>query len=318
MSTPAPSPVAIDIADAFLAEPEGLAGTKALLVMRHGEVILERYADGVMSDTTLVSWSMAKSFTQAVLGLAVADGLLDPEQPAPVAAWQDDERRHITIRHLLTMRSGLRFREDYVDGSNSDVIEMLFGGGKLDVAAYAIAQPLEHEPGTFWQYSSGTTNILCRIIGDAVGGGPDGLRAYVEARLLRPLDMGRATMRFDGAGTFIGSSFLYATAREFATFGELYRLGGTWNGTRLLPEGWTEQARTPTPTPATEEYGYANHWWLWPSAGAFAALGYQGQHCVVVPDRGLVVVRLATTPDEHKRWSRALLHRLIEAFPISD
>lgn len=316
MST-VPSPVATAIADAFLTEPEGLAGTKALLVMRHGEVVLERYAEGVSADTTLVSWSMAKSFTQAVLGLAVEDGLLDPDQPAPIAAWQHEERSAITIRHLLTMRSGLRFREDYVDGANSDVIEMLWGAGKLDVAAYAVAQPLEHPPGEHWQYSSGTTNILCRIIGDAVGGGADGLRAYVQERLLRPLGMHRATMRFDAAGTFIGSSFLYATAREFATFGELYRLGGIWGGTRLLPEGWTEEARTPTPTPATEEYGYANHWWLWPYPGAFAAHGYEGQHCVVVPDRGLVVVRLATTPDEHKRWARALLHRLIEAFPVT-
>ena len=312
-----PAPVvAHDIADAFLHEPDGLAATQALLVMAGGEVVLERYGAGVTPHTTLVSWSMAKSVTQALVGLLVADGRLDIDAPVPVPAWAGDERRTITMAHLLHMRSGLRFREDYGD-QQSDVVEMLFGAGRGDVAGFAAAMPLVHPPGSHWEYASGTTNIICRIAGDLVGGGADGLRAYVQERLFGPLGMTSATMRFDDAGTFIGSSFLYATALDYARFGELYRLGGCWDGVRILPEGWTELARTATPTPESEAYGYASHWWLWPYPGSFAAHGYEGQHIVVVPDRQLVVVRLATTPDAHKWWPRALLHRLIETFPVS-
>lgn len=310
------SAVASDLADAFVNEPEGIAQTKALLVMQRGQVVLERYAVDVASTTTLVSWSMAKSVTQAVVGLLVADGLLDIHAPAPVAQWAHDERSAITVAQLLNMRSGLRFVEEYTDES-SDVVEMLFGAGKDDVAGFAAAMPLVHPPGTRWEYASGTTNIICRIIGDIIGGGAEGMRAYVNERLFGPLGMSSATIRFDTAGTFIGSSFMYASALDYARFGELYRLDGVWNGQRMLPLGWVDNARTPTPTPAGEAYGYGSHWWLWPYPGSFAAHGYEGQHIVVVPDRELVVVRLATTPDPNKWWPRALLHRLIETFPVT-
>ena len=308
--------VARNIADAFVNEPEGIAETKALLVMQGGRVVLERYAVDVAAHTTLVSWSMAKSVTQAIVGLLVLDGLLDVDAPAPVAQWADDARSAITVAQLLNMRSGLRFVEEYTNQS-SDVVEMLFGSGQADVAGFAAGMPLVHQPGTHWEYASGTTNIICHIIGDLIGGGPDGMRAYVNERLFAPLGMTTASIRFDAAGTFIGSSFMYASALDYARFGELYRLDGVWNGQRILPEGWMDQARTATPTPAGGAYGYGSHWWLWPYPGSFAAHGYEGQHIVVVPDRELVVVRLATTPDTNKWWPRALLHRLIETFPVT-
>lgn len=310
------SAVANDIANAFVNEPDGIGQTEALLVMQRGQVVLERYGADVAAHTTLVSWSMAKSVTQAIVGLLVTDGLLDIDAPAPVAQWADDARREITVAQLLNMRSGLRFEEEYTSQS-SDVVEMLFGTGKDDVAGFAAAMPLEYPPGTQWAYASGTTNIICRIVGDIVGGGADGMRAYVNERLFAPLGMTTATIRFDTAGTFIGSSFMYASALDYARFGELYRLDGVWDGRRILPQGWVDQARTPTPTPADEAYGYGSHWWLWPYPGSFAAHGYEGQHIVVVPDRELVVVRLATTPDNNKWWPRALLHRLIEAFAVT-
>jgi CubicO group peptidase (beta-lactamase class C family) len=319
----AASPVAQQQCDAFFDAPTELRNTLALVVLVDGVPVLERYGVNSMSgepiaaETKLISWSMAKSVTHALVGLAVADGLLDLEAPAPVSAWRNDDRRNITLQQLLNMRSGLAFREDYVDSAESDVVTMLFKEGKDDVAAFAAAFPLEHQPGSFWSYSSGTTNIICRILGDAIGGGEEGMRAYLTDRLFAPIGITDADPHFDAAGTFIGSSFLYLTAGDFCRFGELYRNDGCDpSGTRVLPAGWVDHARTPTPTPDTEAHRYGAHWWLWQYPGSFAAHGYQGQHLIVVPDRRLTVLRLANTPDELKAWPRALLHRLIEAFPV--
>ena len=275
--------------------------TLAELVVHDGTVVYEDYGPDTDHATPLISWSMGKSVIQALVGIAVRDGLLDIDAPAPVPEWQhdDDPRRAITLRQLLNMRSGLRFVEDYVDDGISDCLAMLFGPGQPDVAAYAAALPLEHEPGTVFNYSSGTTNIVSRVLGDAVGGGEAGMRAFMTRELFGPLGMTSADPRFDSAGTFIGSSFLYCTAREFARFGELYLADGVWEGRRILPEGWVEFARTAVPVPADEEFGYGAHWWLWDTKGfpgTFAAHGYEGQYTIVRPNRGLVAVRLGKTP----------------------
>jgi len=275
--------------------------TLAEVVVHRGEVVHELYGPGTEPATTLISWSTAKSVTHALAGIAVRDGLLDLDAPAPVPEWASDARRTITLRHLLNMRSGLRFVEDYVDDSISHCIDMLFGSGKDDVAAYAAALPLDHEPGSIFNYSSGTTNIVSRIVGQAVGGGEVGMRAFMQDELFGPLGMTSADPRFDVAGTFIGSSFLYCTARDFARFGELYLVDGLWNGQRILPEGWVEFGRTAVPVPADEEFGYGAHWWLWDShgfPGTFAAHGYEGQYIIVCPGRELVLVRLGKTPVE--------------------
>ncbi|MFZ9630131.1 MAG: serine hydrolase domain-containing protein, partial [Ilumatobacteraceae bacterium] len=246
--------------------PDAAHGTSlALVVQLAGSVVYERYGTlpdtpfgpggPVTAETTLVSWSMAKSITHALVGLAVADGLLEVDVPAPVPSWRGPDKAAITLQHLLNMQSGLEFVEDYVDAGVSHCIEMLFGSGEDDMASYAAALPLVHEPGTCWNYSSGTTNIVASIVGDAVAaasgipsGDADGRRAALEAymgeRLFGPLGMSSATARFDTAGTFVGSSFVFATARDFARFGELYRLDGvTPDGRRLLPAGWVDHAR---------------------------------------------------------------------------
>jgi CubicO group peptidase (beta-lactamase class C family) len=275
--------------------------TLAELVLHGGEVVHEEYAPSAGPDTTLISWSTAKSVTHALVGIAVRDGLLDVDAPAPVAEWTGDERAAITLRQLLHMCSGLRFVEDYVDDSISHCIEMLFGAGQSDVAGYAAALPLDHRPGSVFNYSSGTTNIVSRIVGQAVGGGEAGMRTFMQDELFDPLGMTSADPRFDAAGTFIGSSFLYCTARDFARFGQLYLAGGVWDGRRLLPEGWVEFARARAPVPVDEEFGYGAHWWLWDGhgfPGTFAAHGYEGQYIIVRPDRELVVVRLGKTPVE--------------------
>jgi CubicO group peptidase (beta-lactamase class C family) len=300
--------------DRLMAQPPELGLTLAVLAVQGGEVVLEAYGADTTADTPLISWSTAKSVTQALLGIAIRDGYLDADldQPAPVPEWQggNDPRRAITVRQLLTMTSGLRFVEDYVDSEISHCLDMLFGAGQKDVAAYAADLPLEHEPGTFWSYSSGTTNILARMIGDAVGG-PDAMRAFMHDELFGPLGMTSADPRFDDAGTFVGSSFLYATTRDYARFGELYLAGGR----DILPGGWVDLARTPVPiVPPDEPSGYGAHWWVWRRPefpGAFAAHGYEGQYIVVAPDRDLVFVRLGKTPADLRPNLVAVLQEII-------
>jgi CubicO group peptidase (beta-lactamase class C family) len=322
-------PIALDHAtpalrravDALLAQPDELGVTQALVVVQGGRIIAEGYGPETSAESTLISWSMAKSVTQNLFGLMVGDGLLSIDDRAPIAEWANDERAAITIRDLLAMRSGLRFVEDYVDDAISHCIDMLFGAGKDDVAGYAASQPLEHPISSRFSYASGTTNILCRIASQLLGPGPDGVGAYLNDRLFGPLGMTSATPKFDGAGTFIGSSFLYATARDFARFGEFNRLDGVWNGQRLLPEGWVSYARTPTPVPETESYGYGAQWWLWPWKDSFAAHGYEGQRILIVPEVELVVVRLGKTPETANVALRAALEAIVDAvvgsFPSS-
>lgn len=291
--------------------------TFAMLVLVDGQPVAEHYGREINAATTLISWSMAKSVTHALVGLLVGDGLLSIEDPAPIAQWQSDDRRSITVAHLLNMKSGLMFNEDYVDASVSHCIEMLFGAGQHDVAGYACALPLEHEPGTCFNYSSGTTNIVCSIARDLVGGGEHGMRTYLSERLFGPLGMTSTVPRFDRAGTFIGSSFLYATAREFAAFGELYRNDGVVTGARILPEGWVRHATTPTPVPETEEHGYGAHWWLWPEYGGFGAHGYEGQRIIVIPGRRLTIVRLGKSPEARRLNMHTYLRRVVEAVPVA-
>jgi CubicO group peptidase (beta-lactamase class C family) len=229
------------------ASPHG--ETLALLVVHRGRLVFERYASGKDEAATFPSWSMAKSMLHAVVGMLVGEGRLALDAPAPVAAWRrdGDPRAAITLDQLLRMVDGLDFVEHYEASGRSDVIEMIFRTGSADVAAYAIARPLLHPPGTFWNYASGTSNIVARIVGDAVGGGGDAMRAFLHERLFDPIGMRSAKPRFDAAGTFLGSSYVFATARDFARFGLLYLRDGIWDGVRLLPHGWVDHARRETP-----------------------------------------------------------------------
>lgn len=304
----------------------------AMVVMQGGEIVAERYgtrpanelhpASPVTPETPLISWSMAKSIAHAAVGILVGDGLLDPAAPAPVPQWQGTEKAAITVLDLLEMRSGLRFVEDYVDGDASHCIDMLFGSGAGDHAAYAAALPLDHEPGTVWNYSSGTSNIVARIIGDAIadryGSGEDGMRRFLRERLFAPCAMTTASPRFDGAGTWVASSYVDASARDFARFGELYRNGGvTPTGERILPEGWADHARVQVAvddeaTDIPGGLGYGRHWWLWLDfPGSLAAHGYDGQFTIVVPDRELTVVHLGRTDVSVRATLVEGLHALV-------
>lgn len=293
--------------------------TVAMVVVHHGRVVHEHYGESVTTSTPLISWSMAKSITDALVGMCVGDGLLDAHAPAPVAQWQGDARSAITLQNLLEMRSGLRWIEDYVDGETSDVIAMLFGAGKDDHAQYAIDCPLEYEPGSTWVYSSGTTNVICRILADALGDVP-GSHARMDgllARLFGTLGM-TAEPRFDAAGTFVGSSYVFASARDFARFGYLYLRDGMWENERILPAGWVDHARRCHVVDAESNLGYGSQWWTLPEEpDALVASGYEGQHIIVCPSRDLVVVRLGKTVADLRPNVLASLRRLIAAFPAT-
>lgn len=285
-------------------------------VAHRGQLVAERYGKTADEDTNLVSWSMAKSVIHAVVGLLSLDRKLDVAAPAPVEEWANDDRSQITIQHLLNMTSGLQFTEDYVDDQISHVIEMLFGDGETDVGAYARSKPLVATPGTLFNYSSGTTNILSAICGEIIGGGEAGMRQFMKQRLFDPLGMASVDPRFDKAGTFIGSSYLYATARDFLRFGYLYLRDGSWEGRQILPTGWVDNARHPVTPNVEERYWYGSHWWLLDNElGAFSANGYEGQYTIVVPDRDLVLVRLGKTPAERADAVRDWLREIIECFP---
>ena len=290
--------------------------THALLAVHRGELVTERYGPEGGPDTTLISWSMAKSIVHALIGILVRDGRLDVHAPAPVPAWQGegDPRGRITTEDLLRMVDGLDFIEDYVDGDVSTVIDMLFGAGKGDVAGYAEALDVAHPPGEVFNYSSGTSNIVSGIFCREVGADPDARLAFMRRELFEPLGMRSATPRFDDAGTFIASSFVFATAQDFARFGYLYLRGGLWEGKPLLPAGWAEHARTLTPA-SNGEYG-AHFWLATNGTGIFHCSGYDGQFIVIDPSRDLVVVRLGKSAAEQRGAVYRSLDRIVRAFPL--
>lgn len=302
---------AIDaLVDDLMADTETYGTTYAVLVIQHGRLLVERYGgaiphfdrppEPVGPTTQLLSWSMAKSILHAAVGVLIGEGKLELDAPANVPAWHasaDDPRATVTLEHLLSMRDGLDFAEDYVDARVSDVIEMLFGAGKDDVAAYAEARPLRHPPDTHFNYSSGTSNIVSAIASRAAGGKAE-LVALLRERVLDPIGMTSADPRTDASGTYIGSSYVYATARDFARFGLLYLRDGMWNGDRILPEGWVDHGRRQRSVDE-EGNGYGAHWWVvGDDVGSFRASGFEGQSIQVSPGIDLLVVRLGYSTAE--------------------
>jgi CubicO group peptidase (beta-lactamase class C family) len=336
-----------DVADAGLLDdlveemfvepaPERLGHTHALLVVHRGRVVVERYgrrfvsefeelagikADELTRDTLHISWSMAKSVLHTLIGTLALDGRMALSERPPVPAWSgpDDPRAAITWDHLLQMRSGLQWVEEYYDFDGDavpDVVTMLYGDERADMAGFAAGFPLVLEPGSpeAYNYSSGTSNIAAAASGRLVGGGEAGMRAYLEERLFGPLGMASASPSFDAAGTFVASSYLDCTARDFARFGLLALRDGVWEERRLLPEGWMDHARLPRSP--DEHFTHCAHWWARPDGrwGLFCADGFEGQRIYVVPDLDLVLVRLGKTHTDHSPTMDEHLYRVVEQF----
>jgi CubicO group peptidase (beta-lactamase class C family) len=308
-------------------DPDGpLRDTYAVVCILGGRLVAERYGgtlprfDGpgrpVTAATPLLSWSMAKSMLHALVGMLVGDGVLDPAAPADVRAWGDegDPRRVITLSDLLAMRDGLAFVETYEDPDTSDVLQMLFGQGKADMAAFAAERPLVAAPGTRYNYSTGTSMVISGVVAGALGPG-DPYRSYLDERLFGPLGMSSATATFDDAGSWVAGSYVYATARDFARFGLLYLRDGVWDGRRLLPEGWVDSGRTSRSVDPDDGYLYGHHWWTRDDPlGTFWAAGHDGQYIDVVPGLDLVLVRLGRTGTERTSEVRTWRDDMIEAF----
>ena len=314
--------LAVLVEDAFAVDGP-LAQTSAVVIVHRGRLVFERYAgtrpewEGpdtpVGADVTFVSWSMAKSVLHAAVGICLRDGLLRVDEPPAVPAWSapEDPRSRITLDQLLCMRDGLSFLEDYVDGEASSVLAMLFGEANDDVAAYAESRPALHPRGEVFNYSSGTSNIISAVLRRRLGGRGDYER-LLRSEIAEPIGMASAEFRFDEAGTWIGSSYVYATARDFARFGLLYLRDGVWDGTRILPEGWVDHGRRARSYDAEDDRWHGAHWWCdrdgW---GTFRASGYEGQSITVTPALDLVVVRLGKTTAEHspdlRRWRKAVV-----------
>lgn len=313
------------ISDAF-AEPDSqhLRRTRALIVVYQGQIIAERYAEGFTPRTRMLGWSMTKSVMNALIGILVGQGKLSIEQFALVPEWQsaDDPRRAIQLDHLLHMTSGLEFDERY-SSLFSDVVMMLYR--EKDVSKFAINKPVIHAPGSYWDYSSGTTNILSRIIRQTFAGDD---RAYLEfpaKMLFHRIGMYSALIEPDAAGNLVGSSYMYATARDWARFGLLYLQDGIWEGQRILPEGWVQYSVKPLELAPNGKYGA--HWWVGhhclpiydPTLAAslpqdlFSARGHNDQYVTIIPSKQLVIVRLGYT-EQNNVWNQAeLVARILKA-----
>jgi CubicO group peptidase (beta-lactamase class C family) len=286
----------------------GYPDTRAIVVVQHGVILAEHYAPGFDRSTRLLGWSMTKSITAALVGLLVDDRVLQLDAPAPVKEWQGpgDPRAAITLRQLLNMTSGLAFKEDY--GSDSDALKMLFGAS--DMAGYAASRPLERAPGTTWNYASGTTNILAGIVVRATGGTLEGVTRFARKRLFEPAGMNSALIEPDESGVPVGSSYGYATARDWARFGQLFLDGGAAGGKQVLSRDWVEFVRTPTPAAPRPLYGgqfllnrgdeSGEHKRVYATlpADTFIASGHNGQMVLIIPSLDAVIVRLGWTPEE--------------------
>lgn len=296
---------------------------KAVVIVKDGRVIVERYAPGFGVDTPLLSYSVAKSFTNALLGILVREGRLRADQPVGAPEWQgiNDPRAKLTIEDLLRMRSGLSVKEEANGFSPVAKMEYLHD----DMAAFAAQYPLSSPIGKEWDYTSGNTLILDRLLGRTVGGGAAGMRNFAEKELLIPARLSGLTMEFDGSGVFMGASYVYAPARTFARFGQLYLDDGVApDGRRVLPEGWVDWSRRST---LGSTYG-AGFWtndgsddftqWRvkkgFPKDGYFAS-GFLGQRIYIVPSAKLVIARFGYSqpPDFGIKDDLALIAATIQA-----
>jgi len=266
-------------------------GTFAVMVVYKGQPIVEKYKQGLSAENKFLSWSMAKSFTNALTGIMVKIGKIDIHAPADIEIWQNDERRNITIHNLMQMSSGLEWNENY--GNSSDVNNMLHKVG--DMARFTYEKPLADTIGTNWVYSSGTTNIVSYLIRTAFNNDAEYF-AFPRTALFNKIGMRSAVFEVDASGTFAGSSYLYATMRDYARFGLLYLNNGNWLGEQILPENWVEYTTTAA---ADSEGQYGAFFWLNKSqtdypdvpSDMFCCRGHDGQYIYIIPSKELVVIR---------------------------
>lgn len=288
-------------------------GTFAVAIAYKGQLIAERYKSGFSDENKFLSWSMAKSFTNAMVGVLEKQGKLDVNEPIQLEPWQNDERKIITVDNLLRMNSGLAWNEDY--GNNSNVNIMLHKVG--DFGNYAIHKKLENAPGEKWYYSSGTSNIVTYYIRKLFHNDAE-YYAFPYQEIFEKLGMHSVVFEVDASGTFVGSSYLYASMRDYTRFGLWYLNHGKWGDTQLLPVNWVNY----TLQPAKDSDGnYGAFFWLnnsgknYPDVprDMYSCQGHDGQFIYIIPSKDLVVVR--TGFSKHGDFDRnAFLSSIVDAF----
>jgi len=309
---PQSEPLAAALDRAFAEPPQPpYRRTRAIVVMKSGRIVAERYADGIGPQTPLLGFSMTKSVISALTGILVRQGKLKLDGPAPVAAWAnpDDPRHAITVDQLLRHTAGLALGsslEASLGSAFEPVNRMKFS--EDDMATYAASVPLRTVPGTAWNYHDGNTILLAHLIRNAAGDNPADALRFARRELFAPLGMRHVVLQLDGAGTIEGSSEMMASARDWARFGQLYLNDGVAGGKRILPEGWVNYSATATPggwvgigagfwTNQGDSFGArfrVEHDW---PRDAFFAKGTIGQYIIVIPSEQLVIVRLGRSPN---------------------
>ncbi|GEO83811.1 MULTISPECIES: serine hydrolase domain-containing protein [Alphaproteobacteria] len=321
-ASPWPQGEAVDAADrriaALLADPALVGpGMRAVVAVKDGRIVGEVYGEGFSASTPLLGWSMAKTVTGAIIGHLVVDGRLGLDDDRLLPQWSEGPHAAIRLRDLLAMESGLEFNEDY--GDVTDVTRMLYL--EPDMAAFSMDKPIVAKPGETFNYSSGSSVLLSRIWMSRL---PDkaAALAYPRAALFDPLGMRSAVLEADSVGTFVGSSYLYATARDWARFGQFLVEDGVWNGKRLLPEGFVAAIRRPT-VASGGRYTEIQAWDVGPgdepderfglNPDTFWLQGHDGQVVAVMPSERLVVVRMGLTPSKLGYRPQKLVKALADA-----
>jgi CubicO group peptidase (beta-lactamase class C family) len=299
------------VAMAF-ADPE-TQKTRTFLILYKGHLIAERYIDGFDKDTPILGWSMTKSVLATCFGILEHQGKLEMDWPAPIAEWKDDERKNITLDHLLRMQSGLEWDEDY--STISDVTRMLFLDSDMTQAQKdkkAIAEPTE-----IWNYSSGTSNLLSGILRQQFRSHQEYLDFPYEA-LVDRIGMQSMVLEADIAGNYVGSSYAWASTRDWARFGQLYLNKGNWNGEQVFAPEWVDYITTPT---IHSNGTYGAHFWLnaegkYPDVpkDLFSCNGYEGQHVFIIPSKDLVVVRTGLAEEPYFDVN-GVLSNIVKAVP---
>jgi len=269
------------------------------VIVKDGELVAERYADGFDADTRQLGWSMSKSVASLLTGVLVEQGVVSLEDDHLRPEWTDD-RANITIEQLLRMTSGLEWDETYDLGT--PITRMLYL--EPDMGDYVASLPLAHDPGAVQLYSSGSTTLLCDILTERTGVGAD----LPRQELLGPLGLTSAVLEPDASGTPVCSSYVWATPRDWVAIGQFALQNGEWNGAQLLPQDWMLQSLTVTDVDETDDPGYGMGWRTnvmpdgslrWPElpADTYYAAGHDGQKMLVVPSEQLVVLRMGFTPE---------------------
>lgn len=288
---------------------------RALLVVYDGKLIAENYAPGFDKNSKMLGWSMAKSITSAMIGRLVKQGRLAVSKPAPLPQWAQvtDDRNTITLENLLQQTSGLNFEENYNKSSNATI--MLFN--KANMGAYTAQQSLREKPGSRFYYSSGNSNILSSIVRQTVG--DKNYHSFIYDSLFYKLGMYNTVMEPDAGGTMVGSSYVFATAQDWARFGLLYYNNGMVNGENLFTDDWVKKTATPSSADKLKQYGY--QFWLngfdekTPSKRKFSAAptdmfyadGYAGQYVFIIPSKKLIIVRLGFKNFDENELLRKIL-----------